>query len=108
MQSRPCKVKLPCVFCFEKGYFYELFESSFQKREKWIEFDTLYSIERLEQLRFFMVENHIPYKVRAVLLPVPLNAPMPSCAASRSLWYVSVHPEDVHRVEYYLRTERSC
>lgn len=55
-----------------------------------------------------MVENHIPYKVRAVLLPVPLNTPMPSCAASRSLWYVSVHPEDVHRVEYYLRTERSC
>lgn len=53
----------------------------FQKREKWIEFDTLYSIERLEQLRFFMVENHIPYKVRAALLPVPLNAPMPSCAA---------------------------
>ena len=32
----------------------------FPKREKWIEFDTLYSIERLEQLRFFMVENHIP------------------------------------------------
>lgn len=41
----------------------------FPKREKWIEFDTLYSIERLEQLRFFMVENHIPYKVRAALLP---------------------------------------
>lgn len=33
----------------------------FPKREKWIEFDTLYSIERLEQLRFFMVENHIPF-----------------------------------------------
>lgn len=101
------KTKLLCVFCFEKGYFYELFEISFSEKKKVDRFDTLYSIERLEQLRFFMVENHIPYKVRAALLPVPLNTPMPSCAASRSLWYISVHPEDVHRVEYYLRTERS-
>ncbi len=83
-----------------------LLKSLFQKRKRWIEFDTLYSIERLERLRFFMVENHIPYKVRAALLPVPLNMPMPSCAASRSLWYVSVHPEDVHQVEYYLHTEK--
>ncbi len=29
----------------------------FQKREKWIEFDTLYSIERLEQLRFFILHG---------------------------------------------------
>ncbi len=79
----------------------------FPKREKWVEFDTLYSVERLEQLRFFMAENHIPHKVRAALLPVPLNTPLPSCAA-RSLWYISVHPEDVHRVQYYLHTERSC
>ena len=78
-----------------------LLKSLFQKRKRWIEFDTLYSIERLERLRFFMAENHIPYKVRAALLPVP------SCAASRSLWYVSVHPEDVHQVEYYLHTEKS-
>ena len=84
-----------------------LLKSLFQKRKRWIEFDTLYSIERLERLRFFMVEDHIPYKVRAALLPVPLNMPMPSCVASRSLWYVSVHPEDVHRVEYYLHTEKS-
>ena len=82
-------------------------KSLFQKRKRWIEFDTLYSTQRLEQLRFFMAENNIPYKVLAALLPVPLNTPMPSCAASRSLGYVSVHPEDVHQVEYYLRTERS-
>lgn len=80
----------------------------FQKRKHWIEFDTLYSIERLEQLRFFMMENQIPYKVRAALLPISLGTPMPSGASVRSLWYVSVHPEDVHRVEYYLRTERNC
>ena len=82
-------------------------KSIFGKKEPWVEFETLYSTQRLERLRFFMAESHIPYKVRAALLPVPLNTPMPSCAASRSLWYVSVHPEDVHRVEYYLRTERS-
>ena len=76
----------------------------FVKREKWIEFDTLYSVERLEQLRLFMTENHIPHKVRAALLPVPLNTPMPSGVAARSLWYVAVHPEDVHRVQHYLRT----
>ena len=78
----------------------------FPPREKWIELDTLYSLERLEQLRFFLAENHIPYKVRAALLPAPLNAPMPSGAAMRSLWYVAVHPADVHRVQCYLRTER--
>ena len=82
-------------------------KSIFWKKEQWVEFDTLYSTQRLERLRTFMAENNIPYKVRAALLPVPLNTPMPSCAASQSLWYVSVHPEDVHQVEYYLRTERS-
>ena len=79
-------------------------KSIFGSKKQWVEFDTLYSTQRL---RTFMVENNIPYKVRAALLPVPLNTPMPSCAASHTLWYVSVHPEDVHRVEYYLRTERS-
>ena len=82
-------------------------KSIFGRKEQWVEFDTLYSTQRLERLRIFMAENKIPYKVRAALLPVPLNTPMPSCVTSRSLWYVSVHPEDVHQVEYYLRTERS-
>ena len=49
-------------------------KSIFGKKEPWVEFDTLYSTQRLEQLHFFMVENHIPYKVRAALLPVPLNS----------------------------------
>ena len=47
-----------------------------------------------------------PYKVRAALLPVPLNTPMPTGAVTRSLWYVAVRSGDVHRVQQYLRTER--
>ena len=79
----------------------------FQKKEKWIEFDTPYSTELLEQLRFFMVENHIPYKVRAALLPVPPNTPTPAVVAVRSLWYISVHPADVIRVQAYLHAEKN-
>ena len=76
------------------------------RKEQWVEFDTLYSTQRLERLRIFMTENNIPYKVRAALLPVPLNTPMPSCAMTRSLWYVAVRSGDVYRVQHYLRTER--
>lgn len=57
-----------------------------------------------------MAENNIPYKVRAALLPVPLNTPMntpmPTGAMSQSLWYIAVRSGDVHRVQHYLRTER--
>lgn len=53
-----------------------------------------------------MAENNIPYKVRAALLLVPLNTPMPTGAVTRSLWYIAVRSGDVHRVQHYLRTER--
>ena len=78
----------------------------FGRKEQWVEFDTLYSTQRLERLRIFMVENNIPYKVRAALLPVPLNTPMPTAAMTQSLWYVAVRSGDVYRVQHYLRTER--
>ena len=76
------------------------------RKEQWGEFDTLFSTQRLERLRIFMAENNIPYKVRAALLPVPLNTPMPIGAMSQSLWYIAVRSGDVHRVQHYLRTER--
>lgn len=76
------------------------------RKEQWVEFDTLYSTQRLERLQIFMVENNIPYKVRTALLPVPLNTTMPTGAMSRSLWYITVRSEDVNRVQHYLRTER--
>ena len=101
------KTSCPASFALRKDTFMNFLKSIFGKKEPWVEFETLYSTQRLERLRTFMAENNIPYKVRAALLPVPLNTPMPSCAASHTLWYVSVHPADVHRVEYYLRTERS-
>ena len=75
-------------------------------KEPWIEFETLYSTPRLERLRIFMAENRIPYKVRAALLPVSLNTPMPTGAMAQSLRYVAVRSGDVHRVQHYLRTER--
>ena len=78
----------------------------FGGKEQWIEFETLYSTPQLERLRIFMAENNIPYKVRAALLPVPLNTPMPTGAMSQSLWYIAVCSGDVHRVQHYLRTER--
>ena len=53
-----------------------------------------------------MAENNIPYKVRAALLLVPLNTPMPTGAVTQSLWYIAVRSGDVHRVQHYLRTER--
>lgn len=37
-----------------------------------------------------MAENNIPYKVRAALLLVPLNTPMPTGAVTQSLWYIAV------------------
>lgn len=78
----------------------------FGRKEQWVEFDTLYSTRRLERLRIFMAENNIPYKVRAALLLVPLNTPMPIGAVTQSLWYIAVRSGDVHRVQHYLRTER--
>ena len=61
------------------------------RKEQWVEFDTLYSTQRLERLRIFMAENNIPYKVWAALLLVPLNTPMPTGAVTQSLWYIVVH-----------------
>ena len=81
-------------------------KSIFWKKEQWVEFDTLYSTQRLERLRIFMAENNIPYKVRAALLPIPLNTPMPTGAMSQPLWYIAVRSGDVHQVQHYLRTER--
>ena len=78
----------------------------FGRKEPWVEFETLYSTPQLERLRIFMVENKIPYKVRAALLPVSLNTPMPTGAMAQSLWYVAVRSGDVHRVQHDLRTER--
>ena len=75
--------------------FYEFFEIDFWEKKQWVEFDTLYSTRRLERLRIFMAENNVPYKVRAALLLVPLNTPIPTGAVTQSLWYIAVRSGDV-------------
>ena len=101
-----CDKLCPASFWHRKGLSMNFLRLIFGRKEQWVEFDTLYSTQRLERLRIFMVENNIPYKVRAALLPVPLNTPMPTAAMTQSLWYVAVRSGDVHRVQHYLRTER--
>lgn len=75
----------------------------FRKKKSWTELETLYTSARLECICALLAENGIPYKVRAALLPVPLNAAAPLGTAAQSLWYLSVHPDDVGRVHHCLR-----
>ena len=100
------KTSCPASFWHRKGLSVNFLRLIFGRKEPWVEFETLYSTPRLERLRIFMAENNIPYKVRAALLLVPLNTPMPTGAVTQSLWYIAVRSGDVHRVQHYLRTER--
>lgn len=83
-----------------------IFEMIFGPKEPWTELETLYSTERMECIRSYLNDHGIPYKVRAALLPVPLNAAAPLGTMSQSMWYLSVHPDDVSKVHHYLRKER--
>ena len=78
----------------------------FGKKEKWTELETLYTLERLEYIRTALAENEIPYKVRAALLPISNSIAAPLGTATQSLWYLSVHPDDVGKGRHYLRQER--
>lgn len=78
----------------------------FRKKNVWVELETFYTSERMERIGAMLAENDIPYKVRAALLPVPLNAATPLGTAAQSLWYLSVRPEDASRVHQLLRQER--
>lgn len=80
----------------------------FRKKNVWVELETFYTSERMERIGTVLAENDIPYKVRAALLPVPLNAVTPLGTAAQSLWYLSVRPEDASRVHHLLRQERRC
>lgn len=78
----------------------------FNRKEPWTELETLYTAERMERIRSYLNDHGIPYKVRAALLPVPLNAAAPLGTMTRSMWYLSVHPDDVGKIHQYLRQER--
>lgn len=78
----------------------------FNRKEPWTERETLYTAERMERIRNYLNDHGIPYKVRAALLPVPLNAAAPLGTMAQSMWYLSLHPDDVGKIHQYLRQER--
>lgn len=84
----------------------QLFRTIFRKQETWTELETLYTAEKTERICLLLADNDIPYKVRAALLPVPINAVSPLGTAAQSLWYLSVHPADMNRTQHLLRQER--
>ena len=83
-----------------------IFKMIFGPKETWTELKTLYSAERMESICNYLNDQGVPYKVRAALLPVPLNAAAPLGTMAQSMWYLSVHPDDVGKVHHYLRQER--
>lgn len=83
-----------------------IFRNFFTRKTRWVELETFYSLDRMEEICTFLTENSIPHKVRAALLPAAPNSAFPAAGAARSMWYVSVREEDAARVQHYLHTER--
>lgn len=78
-----------------------IFERLNKKRSHWIEFETVYTLERMDSICLRLTEEHIPHRVRAALLPAGISSIFP--AATRSLWYLSVQEEDVSRAQRCVR-----
>ena len=74
-----------------------IFERLKKKRSRRIEFETVYTLERMDSICLRLTEEHIPHKVRAALLPAGISSVFP--ASTRSLWHLSVHEEDVSRAQ---------
>lgn len=75
-----------------------------RKEESWIRSHTVFSAERLDSIRAFLVENQIPYKVQSRLGVQTSGADVSSCCAEA--WHILVRKEDLYRVQHYLRTEK--
>ncbi|WP_455500145.1 hypothetical protein [Gemmiger sp.] len=78
-----------------------IFEKFIRKRTRWVEFETVYTLEHMDSICLRLTEEHIPHKVRAALLPVGIALAFP--AAALSLWYLSVPEEDVPRARQFIR-----
>lgn len=78
-----------------------IFDNFFEKRSRWIEFETVYSIERMDSIRMRLADAQIPHKVRAALLPAGVNSVF--SAARSSMWYLSVQEEDAGRAQRCIR-----
>lgn len=78
-----------------------IFDSFIRKQFHWVEFETVYTLERMDVICLRLAEEQIPHKVRAALLPAGINAVFP--ATTRSLWYLSVQEQDVSRARQCVR-----
>lgn len=72
-----------------------IFELFTKSRTRWVEFETVYTLDRMDSICLRLTGKQIPHKVRAALLPAGSGSVFP--ASTRSLWYLSVHEEDVSR-----------
>ena len=78
-----------------------IFELFTKSRTRWVEFETVYTLDRMDLICLCLTEEQIPHKVRAALLPAGIGSVFP--ASTRSLWYLSVHEEDVSRAQRCVR-----
>jgi hypothetical protein len=74
----------------------------------WSDVDTIHSSRQLEQIRSFLAENKIAYRLRPELLPPPQTLQPMAFGAVPPLtgWLLQVHPEDLDRVQHYLTAEQ--
>lgn len=78
-----------------------IFERFTRNRTCWVEFETVYTLDRMDSICLRLAEKQIPHKVRAALLPAESGSVFPS--STRSLWYLSVHEENVSRAQRCVR-----
>lgn len=78
-----------------------IFELFTKSRTCWVEFETVYTLDRMDSICLRLTEKQIHHKVRAALLPAGTGLVFP--ASTRSLWYLSVHEEDVSRTQRCVR-----
>ena len=78
-----------------------IFELFTRSRTRWVEFETVYTIDCMDSICLRLTEEQIPHKVRAALLPAGTGSVFP--ASTRSLWYLSVPEEDVSRARQCVR-----
>ena len=76
-----------------------IFELFTKSRTRWVEFETVYTLDRMDSICLRLTEKQIPHKVRAALLPAGTGSVFP--ASARSLWYL--HEEDVSRAQRCVR-----
>lgn len=78
-----------------------IFEKLMRKPARWVELETVYTLERMDAICLRLTEEQIPHRVRAALLPTGISSVFPAC--TQSLWYLSVPEEDASRAQRCIR-----